>query len=122
MGLRDRFKKGTEEKKAEDIGGLVMENQAAYSSGTLSGGASGSSQGTLSPASQGSLGSAGAPAAEKGGGGTTDVGGMANLDIFAQETTGDEGNALAKLLPEVDIQDLLRECQEIADRLREGSE
>lgn len=122
MGLRDRFKKGSEEKKGEDIGGLVIENQAAYSTGTLSGGPAGPPQSTLTPTPQGSSGSASVPTASDKGGGTGELGGMSNLDIFAQESTGDEGNALAKLLPEVDIQDLLRECQEIADRLREGSD
>ncbi len=116
MGLRDRFKKGAEEKKSEDIGGLVMENQAAYGTSGLSGSAGASSQGTLgAPASGGGA----APAGDKGIG---ESGGIGNLDIFTQETSGDEGNSLAKQLPEVDIHDLLRECHEIADLLQERDE
>ncbi len=116
MGLKDRFKKGSEEKKSEDIGGLVTENQAAYGTSGLAGNATSSPQSTLGPAPSGG----GTPAG--GDKGIGESGGIANLDIFTQETSGDEGNSLAKLLPEVDINDLLRECHEIADLLRQRDE
>lgn len=118
MGLRDRFKKGAEEKKSEDIGGLVTENQAAYGTSGLSGNATASSASTLGPAPA----SPGGEASSGGDKGIGESGGVANLDIFTQETSGDEGNSLAKLLPEVDINDLLRECHEIADLLRQQDE
>jgi hypothetical protein len=50
-----------------------------------------------------------------------DGGELSGLDIFTSEMAieGDK-NKLADQLPQVDVQDLLRECQEIASRLREG--
>lgn len=117
MGLKDRFKKGPEEKKSEDIGGLVTENQAAYGTSGLAGNATAASPSTLGPAP--ASGGEQPPGSDKGIG---EAGGMTNLDIFTQETSGDEENSLAKLLPEVDIHDLLRECHEIADLLHERDE
>lgn len=39
---------------------------------------------------------------------------LSGMDIFTQETGGeDEGNKLAEQLPEVDIQDLLQECEDV---------
>lgn len=118
MGLRERFKKGAEERKSEDIGGLVTENQAAYGTSGLAGNATASSPGTLGPAAPAS-GRGSSSGSDKGIG---ESGGIANLDIFSQETSGDEENSLAKSLPEVAINDLLRECHEIADLLRERNE
>ncbi|MDD5093396.1 MAG: hypothetical protein PHV74_03315 [Dehalococcoidia bacterium] len=48
------------------------------------------------------------------------TGGLSAMDIFAAETAeSDEGNQLAKQLHEVDINDLLTECKEIAAKLRQ---
>ncbi|MFC2027358.1 hypothetical protein ACFLU3_01590 [Chloroflexota bacterium] len=57
------------------------------------------------------------------GGGSSGSSGLDGLDIFSQEEAGDEEeNKLAALLPEIDINDLLRECREVADELAKGQE
>ncbi|NQT74561.1 MAG: hypothetical protein HQ553_17630 [Chloroflexi bacterium] len=67
-------------------------------------------------------GSLGQPPKSDSGGGSSG-GGLDGLDIFSQEEAGDEEeNRLAALLPEVDINDLLRECREVAAELAEGVE
>ena len=55
---------------------------------------------------------------EKSGGGS----GISGLDIFTQEQEEVEENKLANALPEIDIHDLLRECQELAAELAAGIE
>lgn len=68
-------------------------------------------------------GSLGQPPKSDSGGGSSGGSGLDGLDIFSQEEAGDkEENRLAALLPEVDINDLLRECREVADELAKGLE
>lgn len=65
------------------------------------------------------------PQSDSGGGssGSSGSSGLDGLDIFSQEEAGDEEeNKLAALLPEIDINDLLRECREVADELAKGQE
>lgn len=62
-----------------------------------------------------------APKSDSGGG--SGGSGLDGLDIFSQEEAGDDQeNRLAAALPEVDIQDLLRECKEVAAELAKGIE
>lgn len=88
---------------SEQIGGLTSENQEVQKTNTSSLG-----QPKQSDSDSGS----------SGGGGALD-----SLDIFSQEEAGDdEENKLAAQLPDVDIQDLLRNCKEIAAELAQGGE
>ena len=43
---------------------------------------------------------------------------LSSLDIFTEETGEDDGYKLSKVLPDVDIEDLLTQCQEIAALLK----
>ena len=49
-----------------------------------------------------------------------DGGVLSSLDLFSQETVEEEGNLLAKQLPELDINDVLEECREVLRLLNEG--
>ena len=114
MGFMDKKKKDSEDKGAEDIGGIVPDNAETPKAVT---GSSGNEQGNVPPPSPPPP----PPKEEekKSDGGSA----LSGLDIFTQETgSDDEGNKLADQLPEVDIHDLLRECKEIAAQLAEGSE
>ena len=64
------------------------------------------------------------PQSDSGGGGDSGgSSGLDGLDLFTQEEAGDEEeNKLATSLPEIDIQDLLRECKEVAAELAKGIE
>jgi len=122
MGLRDRLKKGSEENKPESIGGIVDENEVIPDEASISEEDTGFSQHDSELPSPPPPPEPPAPASEEKK--PEEAGsGLGSLDIFTQEASGDdEGNKLAEQLPEVDLQDLLRECQEIASRLAEHSD
>ncbi|MBT4512734.1 MAG: hypothetical protein HOC20_11060 [Chloroflexi bacterium] len=119
MGLKDKIKKGSGDKGADDIGGIVPDK--AEASKTVTGSAAdGNAQGSAPPAAPAPAPPPPPKEEEK----KADSGGaLSGLDIFSQETgSDDEGNKLADQLPEVDIHGLLRECKEIAAELAAGSE
>lgn len=131
MGLRDKVKGRKSEKgQSEEIGGLNLADRgSAARAGDV---VEVDENAPPQDHSDGPMGEQESPepvvsAPEENGGAKIDerkepdLG--SSLDIFSAESEGgEEENSLLKSLPEVDVNDLLRECQEIASRLRGGLE
>ena len=127
MGLRDRLKgKKSKENDPDEVGGLADKDlETNWGSRFDSEEAIGLHQDKLevSSAQQGFQGPVALAEDGKRGEGEKGKGddSLSGLDIFASEMAIEEDpNKLADQLPSVDIQDLLRECRELASRLREG--
>lgn len=114
MGLMDRKKKDVDE-KAEEIGGVVPPSESSYATGSVASDVHGEEAAAVPEASPG-------PDASETGSkpAANDDEEGSSLDIFTEEAAASEDNKLADKLPDVDVYDLLRECQEVAAELFGG--
>ena len=119
MGLKGKKNKDIEKNKPETIGGLTDSGEISMEEITAQ--QSDETPPPSPPPPPVSTGSTlGGPAPTKKEEKPDVGGGLSGLDIFSEETGGEEGgNKLAEELPEVDIHELLDECREISARLAE---
>ena len=121
MGLRDKLKKKTEDvEKPEEIGGILADKSLSEIVGAAEQGGitTPETEDTGDPFSQGFPNFDPQPADEPFAEKKEDA--LSALDIFGDEVAeDDEGLNLARQLPDVDIHELLRECQEIAAQFKE---
>ena len=122
MGLRDKLKKKSEKaEKPEEIGGLNLSDMSLserMGHSETEGIDTQDTEDANAPFAQGFPEFTPQPETEPAAAKKDDV--LSSLDIFGDEVAEeDEGLNLAKQLPEVDIQDLLRECQDIAAQFKE---
>jgi len=121
MGLKDKLKKSSDGNKPEIIGGLADSGEmpVAEAISEQKAATPPPSPPPPPPASAGST-LGGGTLGQKEEKSSGDSGALSGLDLFTDETADEaEENTLAAELPEVDIQDLLSECKEMAAQLAE---